>query len=64
MDHLLNPKELLIQVLRAVDHMAVRMLAVAAPVLAMSVGYWLVVIKDSNDSGKIDFRKNNQTEEG
>ncbi len=34
--------------------------AVAAVALAMSVGYWLVVIKDSKD-GKIDFRETIQT---
>ncbi len=35
-------------------------LAVATVALAMSVGYWLVVIKDSKD-GKIDFRESVQT---
>ncbi len=34
--------------------------AVAAVALSMSVGYWLVVIKDSKD-GKIDFRETIQT---
>ena len=31
-------------------------LAVAAVVIAMSTGYWLVVIKDEKDEGKIDYR--------
>ena len=34
--------------------------AVASVALSMSVGYWLVVIKDSKD-GKIDFRETIQT---
>ncbi|MCF6186228.1 MAG: phosphate-starvation-inducible PsiE family protein [Desulfobulbaceae bacterium] len=34
--------------------------AVASVVLSMSVGYWLVVIKDSKD-GKIDFSETLQT---
>ncbi len=34
--------------------------AVATVTLAMSVGYWLVVIKDSKD-GKIDYRETLQT---
>ncbi len=35
--------------------------AVASVALSMSVGYWLVVIKDSKDGGKIDFRETLQT---
>ena len=35
------------------------MLAVAAVISAMSIGYWLVVIKDSKN-GKIDFRNTNR----
>ena len=55
MDDLAKPKKLLIQVLQTVIHIAVRAPALAAMMPAISVGYWMVVIKDSQDS-MIDYR--------